>query len=111
MTRLSEYYSRKLPGIETLTSIWEELRKLGPEGIRDLLPLLADRHEWVRCWAAAHLLPSSPADAEPVLEALATAKGLAAMDARIILANWRQRAYQRGVADGAADSAALNPRD
>jgi len=75
---------------ETLSFIWEQLRALGPEAIRDLLPLLVDPHEWVRCWAAAHLLQFSPADAEPVLETLAAAKGLAAMDARIILANWRR---------------------
>lgn len=50
---------------------------------------LANEHPHVRCWAATHLLTERPVPAASALEALASQRGIAAFNAKMVLREWR----------------------
>ena len=74
---------------DQLAAIHREFRsRPNDDGVALLLPLLRHKTPNVRLWAAAHLLDSSPNEAVPMLEELATTRGVS-LEASTTLAEWR----------------------
>jgi hypothetical protein len=74
----------------TIAAIYRELRGRSDDAKEALRPLLYDANEHVRLWAAAHALDFSPSDGEPVLSELTNLRGLAGLNAKMTLREWRQ---------------------
>ena len=75
---------------DTIAAIYRELRGRSDDAKEALRPLLYDANEHVRLWAAAHALDFSPSDGEPVLSELTNLRGLAGLNAKMTLREWRQ---------------------
>ena len=74
---------------DQLAEALEELNTI-PRGLDALDALLDDQDTSVRCWAAAHLLPTGSKRAIDALEGLANGTGIIAFDAKQVLKQWRQ---------------------
>jgi Domain of unknown function (DUF2019) len=72
---------------DLLRAVSQELKARGSDALQLLLG-----HEVpsVRAWSATHLLSSVPAQAEPVLAALAELPGLTGFDCRMVLKQWSE---------------------
>jgi hypothetical protein len=76
---------------ESLSAVYSELRRRGPDAQRALLPLLEDPDLGVRAWAGAHALEFSAADGERVLTLIAEIpKSLVSFSAKMTLREWRE---------------------
>lgn len=75
---------------DTILGIYAELRKRGEDDVRQLRPLLRSDDAGVRAWSAIHLLKVVPSEAVPVLEAVASGRGLVAFSARMSLEKWHK---------------------
>ncbi len=76
---------------EVIAATYRELRRIGIDAQRALLPLLDDPDAGVRLWASSHALEFSPSDAERVLTVLENMpKSFVGISAKITLQQWRQ---------------------
>jgi len=75
---------------DQLVAALEELNT-NPRGLGALDALLDDQDTSVRCWAAAHLLPTGSERAIDALESLANGTGIIAFDAKQVLKQWRRK--------------------
>lgn len=73
-----------------LIDVYCELRFRGLEAQRALLEFLDHADRGVRGWAAYHALEFAPEKGLPVLEELAMETGVLALDARMVLQEWRK---------------------
>jgi uncharacterized protein DUF2019 len=75
---------------ETIASVYRELRSRGLEAQKALLPLLHHSNIHVRVMAAADALEFAPDQGEPVLIEIAQSRGIAPLNARMTLQEWRK---------------------
>ena len=76
---------------EVIATAYRELRRMGIDSQRALLPLLNDPDVGVRLWASSHALEFSPSDAERALSALESMpNSFVGFSAKITLQQWRQ---------------------
>jgi hypothetical protein len=74
---------------DELMAAFQSLRASAVDWPGILQDALSDSDPHVRCWAARHLLAVRPGPATSTLEELASRKGLAAFNAKMVLREWR----------------------
>lgn len=73
---------------DMVVAIRRELMDRGCE--RMLIRLLSSPNDWVKHWAATHLLQTNPEEAVPVLENLSNGnKGYLRLGSEVVLKEWR----------------------
>ena len=83
-------YKRGNPAHDEVLAALREIREAGEEGKQALLELVKHENASVRCWAGTHLLKVAARPAMKVLRSLAKGTGLVAMNAGIVLEEWRK---------------------
>jgi hypothetical protein len=76
---------------KVIEKCYSELMAHGEVGIRELIPLLDDPNNFVRLWAASHLLHVEPTRAKQILANLSGIKGsLVGFNADMVLKEWEK---------------------
>lgn len=83
-------HKRANKAYKVIESVFRELRRRGPEALRQLGSLLDSPDAGVQCWAGAHALEFAPEDAERALSAVASGNSrLIGLSAEMTLKQWR----------------------